>query len=179
MLRRSVSKLGGQAHSAARAPNDSIRDRPRMRRGKWQTAAIMVGRPSARGGRRRWGGGRQTSRAGRNVTLRKQLSPIPTTASQPRSCRKRWRAAPKATKHAIVVRAASHRPPPVSAMARRRRGSPGLATPMLVEGPLQDVDRIVHTKTDQARDAAEGQGVERRAQHRKDAKRQGETEDGR
>src|SRR6266853_6932242 len=101
MLRKSVSKRGGQQSSALRAPSDSSSDKPRTMRGKRAVAVINVGNPSARGGRKRWGGGREISRAGRKVTLSRQLSPILTAASKPMSWRNDWLAARKARKLVI------------------------------------------------------------------------------
>src|SRR5882724_8579648 len=52
-------------------------------------------------------------------------------------------------------------------------------TPLLAEGPLQDMQREVYAKTDQARDAPQGQSVERGTQRGKDTEGEYEPEEGR
>ena len=59
----------------------------------------------------------------------------------------------------------------------RRDADAGEAAPLLVEGTLQDMQRIVHTKTDQARDATQRESVECGAERGKQAEGEDEAQE--
>jgi hypothetical protein len=53
----------------------------------------------------------------------------------------------------------------------------GEAAPLLVEGTLQDVQRKVHAKTDQARDATQRESIECGAERGKEAEGEYEAQE--
>ena len=77
-------KAGGQQSSAARAPSESSSDRPRMRRGKRETAAINVGSPAPAAAQCC---AAAESQEGRRNGSRHSATPM---REQALSCRKGW-----------------------------------------------------------------------------------------
>src|SRR5205807_1109098 len=104
----------------------------------------------------------------------------PTTPRWPpaRAVSARWRRGRRAGRsQSGVASKAARAARPTRAAATDRGGGAGEATPLLIEGTLQDVQRKVHTKADQARDATQRESIECGAERGKEAEGEDEAQE--